>query len=59
MYIGLKIGDLHSLAERLLLNYHTSVGRLGSTASVGSQFDRKTTPIRNPRVPGVLDSLDV
>ena len=35
----------------LLLNNHTSLGRLGSAALVGSQSRRRTTPIRNLRVP--------
>ena len=46
-YIGLKVWDLLSLAplargkeKRLLLNNHTSLSRLGSAASVGSQSRR-------------------
>ena len=35
------------------------LGRLGSAALVGSQSRRRTTPIRNPQMPDVLDSLDV
>ena len=35
------------------------MGRLGSAALVGSQSRRRTTPIRNPRVQGVLDRFDV
>ena len=43
----------------LLLNNHTSLGRLSTAALVGSQSRRRTTPIRNPRVAGVPDRLDV
>ena len=42
----------------LLLNNHTSLGRLGSVALAGSQSRRRASPIQNPRVPGVLDRLD-
>ena len=51
-----------SLGERkkwLLLNNRTSLGRLGSAALVGRQSRRRISPIRNTRVPGVLDGLDV
>ena len=37
---------------------HSATGPHRSAALVGSQ-SRRTTPIRNPRVPGVLDRLDV
>ena len=43
----------------LLLSNHTSLGRLGSAVLVGSQSRRRTTLIWNPKVPGVLDRLDV
>uniref|UniRef100_UPI003AF40F88 hypothetical protein n=1 Tax=Thiolapillus sp. TaxID=2017437 RepID=UPI003AF40F88 len=43
----------------LLMNNHTSLGRLGSAALVGSQPRRRTTPNRNPRVSGMLDRLDM
>ena len=43
----------------LLMNNHTSLGRLGSAALVGSQSRRRITPNRNPRVPGMLDRLDM
>ena len=41
MHIGLKCG--------LLLNNHTSLGRLGSAALVGSQSRRRTTPIQSSK----------
>ena len=59
--IGLKFGTSPSegKVKWLLMNNHTSLGRLGSTALVGSQSRRRTTPIRNPRVPGMLNRLDM
>ena len=54
--------DLPSSAEgkrKLLVNNQTSRSRLGSAALVHNQPRRRTTPIRNPRVPRVLDRLDV
>ena len=52
------LGDVHWHQIWLLLNNHTSLGRLGPAALVGSQSRRGTTLIRNLRVPGVLDRLD-
>ena len=43
----------------LLPNNHTALGTLRSAALIGSQSRRRTTSIWNPRVPGVLDRLDM
>ena len=54
-FIGLKIWDFPKIRPR----GPTSLGREGSSALVGSQSRRRTIPIRNLRVPGMLDRPDM
>ena len=57
----LGLGNVHwpQIWEGILLKNYISFGTLVSACLVGGQSRRMTTPIRNPRVPGVLDRLDV